>query len=130
MRKLSDYQGEEAIELLGEILEPTMLILADKEVSEGTGERTALKLATIILKKHPHEILEILARLDGEEPSTYKCNILTLPSKIIQILNDKDLMDFFASQTAEMLKSASGAVTANTEEEEKPEVSSDTGKQE
>ena len=130
MRKLSEYQGEEAIELLGDILEPTMLILADKEVSDGAGKVTVLKLASLILKKHPKEIIEILARLDGEEPSTYKVNVLTLPTKIIQILNDKDLMDFFASQTAEMLKSASGAVMANTEENEKSETSSDTGEHE
>lgn len=128
MRKLSDYQGEEAIVLLGEILEPTMVILADKDVSENKAP-TRLQLASIILKKHPKEILEILARLDGEEVKDYKCNILTLPTKVVEILNDKDLMDFFASQTAEMLKSASGAVTANTEEEEMSDTSLSTGKQ-
>lgn len=130
MRKLSDYQGEEAIELLGDILEPTTVILADEKVAEMYKKAPALSIASYILKNHSKEIKEILARLEGEEPETYKCNVFTLPAKVLQILNDEDLKSFFESQTAEMLKSASGAVTANTEEEEQSEVSYDTGKHE
>ena len=130
MRKLSDYQGEEAIELLGEILEPTSVVLSDPKVAEMYKNVSAIKLVSYILKNHPKEILEILARLEGEEAETYKCNVFSLPAKVLEILNDKDLTSFFASQTAEMLQSASGAVTANTEEEEKSEVSSDIGKHE
>lgn len=99
--KLSEYQNEEALDVLADIIEPTTEILADPEVKNLYKTAPKIKLVQHIVKNHKENILVILARLDNVPREEYKCNILTLPMKLIEILNDKDLVDFFSSQASQ-----------------------------
>lgn len=116
MKKLSEYKDEEALDLLADIIEPASVIFADKDVKAAFKGENKMKFAKVAIKKHKTEIIEILARLDGVEPSEYHCNIFTLPVTIIKILQDKELVDFFSSAVEAEDEIASIELTANTEE--------------
>ena len=122
--KITDFKNEEAIDLLADIIEPTALILGDPEtrrvfMAVKDGKTTKVKAISQVLKNHSSEIVEILARLEGKEPEEYTCNILALPQKILEILNDKDLADFFKSQVQMMESESSLPAMESIEEHEK-----------
>lgn len=118
--KLSEYKNEDALDLLADLLEPTAKIFSDKELAEVVRNKgnkiTACKVA---LKNNKKSILEILARLENVPVDKYECNIATVISKLLEIINDEVLADFFTSQSQQMVETSSGKATANTEEEKK-----------
>ena len=123
--KLSEYRGEDALEVLAELLEPAVEILADADIAAAwrdknpnkTRGQKQLKAVSIAIKKHKEAVIAILAALDHETPDEYreKINVVTLPKKLLEVLNDKDLRNFFTSQ--EQTKGEpSGSASASTEE--------------
>jgi hypothetical protein len=69
MKKLSDYKGEEAIDLWANLVEPISMIMSDKEVKDvfKDKEKTIAEKAKICLKSHKAEIKEILLSVDETE---------------------------------------------------------------
>ena len=67
----------------------------------------------LLIKDHKKSIIEILAMIDGVPVDEYQVNVFTLPMKLLELLNDKDLMSFFTSQglTEEAISSAAPAVS-------------------
>lgn len=118
--KLSDYKGEDALELLADILEPAAEIFGDKELGEMyKGGVTVIQLVAKAIKKHKGAVLAILAAAEGKSADEYDCNVLTLPAKIMELLNDKELKPFFTVLAGQNGGNASGSATENTEETEK-----------
>lgn len=114
--KLTDYQNEDALELLADIIEPASTIFADAEVSKiFNSGMPKIKLVTYILKNHKEEVLDIMASIDGVPRSEYKCNLLTLPKQLIEILNDEELMPFFTSSASQELTSSGNAMETTEE---------------
>lgn len=95
--KLSEIKNEEALDLLGDLLEPVAEILADPKVKEMFGGKP-IKLASYIIKTHKTEIIQILARMDGVPVEEYTCNVFTLPVKVLELLNDENLKELFTLQ--------------------------------
>lgn len=118
--KLSEIKNEQALDMLAELLVPVTEILADKEIKKKwkLGAKKN-EIASIAIKKHKTEVLNVLAILDGVPIDEYECNILTLPVKVLEILNDKDLTSFFASAVQMKDEGLSGDVTESTQEEDK-----------
>lgn len=123
--KLSEYRGDDALEVLAELIEPAVEILADADIAAAwrdknpnkTRGQKQLKAVSIAIKKHKEAVIAILAALDHETPDEYreKINVVTLPKKLLEVLNDKDLRNFFTSQ--EQTKGEpSGSASASTEE--------------
>ena len=96
--KLSEYKNEEALDVLAEIIEPSSKIMVDPKIKELTKKGDKMPIIREIIKNHKKEIIEILAIIDGVPVEEYECNVFTLPMKIIELLNDKDLISFFTSQ--------------------------------
>ena len=123
--KLSEYRGDDALEVLAELLEPAVEILADADIAAAwrdknpnkTRGQKQLKAVSIAIKKHKEEVIAILAALDHETPDEYreKINVVTLPKKLLEVLNDKDLRNFFTSQEQTKVE-PSGSASASTEE--------------
>ena len=120
MKKFSDYQGEEAIELWADLLEPIALILADKEIKNSyqSGEPKLL-IAKKIINLHKAEAVSILTRIDPTP-----INGLNLITRLLNILSEieetDELKDFFdTGEQAKTEKESSGSVTANTGAKEK-----------
>lgn len=114
--KLSEYKNEEALDILADILEPSIEIFTDKALIKLIQGKDKPKAISYAIKNHKKPILSILAILDGKKPEEYECNVFTLPAKILEILNDEELMSFFSSQLPTEGQIASGNVMENTEE--------------
>lgn len=96
MRKLSEIKGEEALDVLAEILVPIVDIWNDEDVKAGY-ETNVAKAVSVAIKKHKEEIINIFALLDGKtyEEELEEINILSLPADIIGILNESAIQDLF-----------------------------------
>lgn len=118
--KLSEIKGEQALDVLADIIDPVGRILADgsvyKLVQSG---KPKMFLVKHIIKTYKKEVIEIMARLDFKEPKEYEkeMNIVTLPIKLLELLNDEDLLQVFQSQGQNMAQTSSGSAMVNTEVE-------------
>ena len=115
MRKLSEYKDEEALDLLADILEPAIKIFADPDFARAMMADKRMTAIKVAVKSHKHEVMEILAAMDGVPVNEYHCNVLTLPMRLLDIMNDEGLKAVFTSQVQEKKEStSSGPVTENT----------------
>lgn len=95
MKKLSDYQGEEAIELWVDLLDNLSVILSDKEIAKivKSGD-TKINIAKKILKLHGKEAVEILERID-DTPVNGLNIVVRLVELITEIGQNEELQSFF-----------------------------------
>lgn len=131
--KLSEFRGEQALEVLANLIDPAVEILGDKEIADAYQDRTAgktrgqaqLKAVSLALKKHKPAVIEILAALECEDPNEYikKVNIVTLPKKLLEVLNDRDLKDLFMSQGQTEGGNSSGSASESTKGQKQQEHS-------
>lgn len=96
MRKLSEIKGEEALDVLAEILVPIVNIWGDEEVRKGY-ETNVAKAVSIAIKNHRNEIIGIFATIDGKtyEEELERINLVSLPADIITVLNEPAIQDLF-----------------------------------
>lgn len=119
MKRLSDYNGEEAIELWAELFDPMTTILTDDEITDSlkSGSTTPLMaIAGMTLKKYPKEVSRILSRIDDDEING--ANILT---KLIIFLTelmrgDKASAFFGSAEKGTQEDVSSGSATESTED--------------
>lgn len=100
--KISEIKGEQALEVLEQIIDPVTAILADDEVKQAS-QVNKMQAIRVALRKYKPEIIIILALLEGEDPKTYEPPLLSIPKKLIEITDDEDVQALFISavQTAE-----------------------------
>lgn len=119
--KLSEYKGEQALDMLADLIEPAAAIMADKEIANSVrANLPKIKIVKMAIKNHKSEVIEILAILDGEDPKEYaaKVTLFTLPAKLLEIFNDPKLMSLFTLQGQRTDETTSGSATESTEESE------------
>ncbi|MCQ2369206.1 MAG: hypothetical protein MJ007_01875 [Paludibacteraceae bacterium] len=105
--KISDYNNEDALDLLVDLIDPVSNLFTDSEFTNAVKTMTKIEAVKIAIKNHKKDIIEILARLDGTPVNKYKCNVITIARDLLEILNDEALLDFFTSQGLMEEKSAS-----------------------
>ena len=116
MRKLSEYQDGDALDLLADIMEPAVVIMGDDDVRAAFDEGSKIKGVSAAIKAHKAEVLQILARLEGVDVEEYHCNVFTLPGVILDVLNDRELLSFFTEQARmRTINASSGRATETTE---------------
>lgn len=91
MRKFSEIKGEEALDVLAEILVPIVVIASDEEVKAGI-ETNVAQCVAVALKKYKKEVMDILRAIDGKEPDV---DLLTLPTIMVEILNEPAVQSLF-----------------------------------
>lgn len=96
--KLSEIKGEEALDVLADIMEPAAIIMADERVQETVQSEPQIVAAAKILRWHKKEILTVLAYLNQEDPETFKPSLLALPRMVLELINDPEVKDLFRSQ--------------------------------
>jgi hypothetical protein len=110
--KLSEVKGEKALDMLADLIEPIMEIIEDKEVSKilksrynkDKADSTKIILGRAVsaaIKNHKKAVITILATLDDIPVDQYECNLLSLPKKMMDIINDPAIFDLFTSQSQE-----------------------------
>lgn len=117
--KLSEFKGDDALELLADIIDPTVEILSDTKISDlvkANGAKT--DIVKLILRNHKQSIKEILARMENVAVDDFEINVFTFPVKVLEIINDEDLMAFFTSQVQMTDNGAFGLAMENTTENE------------
>lgn len=137
--KLSDFKGEEALDVLADIIEPITYILADEEIQKMQAEENKKREEAIknkkpfhsaplicyvkpAIKNHKKEIIQILARLQDQTPEEYEAtlSLATLPVQVLEFINDPEIQKLFISQSQTLTEqsASSGSVTENTEAKE------------
>ena len=113
--KLSEFKDEAALDLIADIIEPATEILADPAIKEAFG-RSKMAAIKVAIKSHKNAIREIVARLDGKNPEEYHFTALSLPVKLLSLLNDPDLQQLFTSSGQTEDVTACSSASENTEE--------------
>ena len=110
--KLSEYQGEAALDILAELIEPAGEIMSDKHLGEAFKENR-FKAIGMAIKNHKKAVMQILATMDGVPVDEYKCNVFSLPVKILEILNDPEMIQLFQYQGQTGDANSSGSASEN-----------------
>ena len=113
--KLSEYQGEAALDILAELIEPAGEIMSDKHLGEAFKENR-FKAIGMAIKNHKKAMIQILATMDGVPVDEYKCNVFSLPVKILELLNDPEMIQLFQYQGQTGDAKSSGSASVNTED--------------
>ena len=114
--KLSDLKGEKALDALADLLEPVVELMTDNDIVRLFKSGQKIKAVARAIKEHKKAVITILAVTEGADPATYEPNVLSLPAKMLEILNDQELMSLFQSQ-GQKEKTSSGSAMVNTEAE-------------
>jgi transposase len=116
--KLSEFKGEKVFDVMGELIEPITLMLADKEISTTFKDKPKLALAQYIIKAHKAEAIRILAALSDKSVDEYLAdvNIISLVKDIVEMLNDEELISFFHAQEGSAAQNISTLPAGNTME--------------
>lgn len=121
--KLSDYKGEEALDVLADIIEPLANIIADAEIQELSKKPNTPIIAMVkpAIKNHKGDLITVLARLENVPVEQYRetMNLITLPKQVMELLNDPEVQNLFFSQGESQVTSlaSSSSATENTEAE-------------
>ena len=117
---ISDIKGEAALDAFADMIDPAMEIMTDPAISAAYKKpgTTRAQLVGMIVKSHKQSIIKIMAILDGEDPETYadKINILTVPAKLMEIINDPEMKSLFPLQARQKTSESFGPATVNTQE--------------
>lgn len=114
--QISEIKGEQAIDVLADIIDPVTTILSDEEVRSAYYGENRMQAIKVALKKYKKEVIYVLALLDGENPKTYQPTLLTLPKKLIEITDDPDMQLLFMSAGQNEEEDSSGSAMENTED--------------
>ena len=119
MKKLSDYKGDEAIELWVDLLEPLTRILGDKKVQTVIrSKKPKITIAKEILRSHKQDAINIMLRIDPE-PIDGLNLVLRLVGLITDIGQNEEIKSFFGyAEQAKTGKGSSGSVMENIEASE------------
>lgn len=100
--RLSDYKGEEALDVMADIIEPLANILADEEIQALSKQENTPVIAMVkpAIKNHKKDLIYILARLDNKSVDEYMktLNLLTLPKQVLDLVSDPEVQSLFQSQ--------------------------------
>lgn len=120
MKKLTDYKGDEAIELWADLLDPLSVILTDEAIRKVVQSgKSKLDIAKEVLKKHKKEATKILLRIDNT-PIDGLNIILRLVDLITDIGQNEQINGFFGyAEQDQKVKGSSGSPTENIKAQEK-----------
>lgn len=100
--KLSEIKGDRALDVVADLIEPLAKISEDTALRQllSSADVNKVKIVTSLIKNHKPEIIEILSIIEGEDVETFKdkMTLITLPKAILDIVNDKEVMNLFTSQ--------------------------------
>jgi hypothetical protein len=103
---LSEIKGDEAFDVLVDMIDPISEIIADEEIKKARTEGVSkLKLGRLLLKNHRGAVKTIIRAL-GDDPN--EVSVISLPINILKLLNDPEITRLFTSlQSSGDMKSSS-----------------------
>jgi hypothetical protein len=123
MKKLSEFKDDEAMDVLAEILEPAYNLIKDndfKVAMRGDKEKgilpNRLEAVKVAITKHRKDVVKMMAVLNETPVEKFHYTLLTLPTMMLEMLNDKELIHFFSYKSETDFEIPSGSAMENTEE--------------
>ena len=116
--KFSEIKNERAIEALADMFDPIVEIASDAEIVSAARKDDKVSTVKLMLKNHSRAIFELMAASEGKSPDEYECDILTLPMKLLELLNRPEFSFLFPSQ-GQKTEPSFGSATESTEDAEK-----------
>lgn len=101
-----DLKDEQLFNSLADAVEPIITIcesekiadiLKEKKDDNGISKVAKAKIAVVILRDFQPEAKQVLAAVNGVPVNEFECNFMTLSKGIMEILNNKEITDFFMS---------------------------------
>lgn len=94
LKRLSEFKGDEALDVLCEIIDPVDEIIGDEDIKKlFSGKASRLSLAKLILKKHREAAKDIICALGDFE----NISALSLPFELLKVINDPEIASLFTS---------------------------------
>ena len=119
MKKISDYKGEDALELWGDLLDPMITIMADPDIASTIrAGKAPLIIAKEVIRTHKKEALEIMRRIDPTpvDGINFATRIVDI---VMDFMRNDAIKDFFASAGQDAMENEfTGSATENTGAEE------------
>ena len=116
--RLFDATGNEAMELLADLMTPISELFTDKEVATLVRSGHRIEAIKLCMNKHPSTLFEIMAVCDTGEPvEEYKKHTTATDvfDVVLKITNDPKVLRLFTSQE-QTAASPSGPATVTTTE--------------
>lgn len=111
--KLSDYKNEDALDLLADLLDPVSELMADAELQKVAMQGDKMTIAKYVLKNKNALLITIFARMNGTPREEYSATITEMLAQLLDVLNDKTLVDFFALQAQKKTGASFGLAMEN-----------------
>lgn len=120
-----DLKDEQLFNSLADAVEPIITICESKKIADilkekkgdnGISKVAKAKIAVVILRDFQPEAKQVLAAVNGVPVDEFECNFTTVSKGIMEILNNKEITDFFMSLLKTM--KSIGDVMENTEVKE------------
>lgn len=109
--------NEEELDLFCDLIDPCSEILTDNavvnELRGGGNKMQAIKYA---IRNHKKAVIEILARIDGVPVEDYKVSAITIPVRLLSLLNKPEVQDLFSSADQMNAAAQSASATENTKD--------------
>lgn len=99
MKKLSEFKGEEATNLIGTVLRSICNILKNKENLNAYQENGVIDLIGAALCNTPKEIIKLLAMLNEKTVEEYEVNAAVLVRDAYAMFDDPELLQLFGMQS-------------------------------
>lgn len=115
-RRLEDFKGDEAWDVIIELVDPIAEIATDEDVKKAI--TTDLKSAAkAIVKNHKAAATTVLAVLSERDPEELRATInpIDIMAGVLSILQDANVINLFLSQGLKM-ETSSGSASVNTSE--------------
>ena len=113
MQRLSDFKNEEAVIVVGELLDPILAILQDVANASIELDGNYIKMFSQIFKNSPKQMLHIFAILSRQKPEEYTCTATEVMANIVTIATDAELIGLFTSQSRMGDARSSGNASVN-----------------
>lgn len=114
-----ELKDEQLFDCLADAVEPIITICECEKISKLIEENSKVakaKIAVVILRDFQPEAKQVLAAVNGVPTDKFECTFMTLSKGIMEILNNKEITDFFMSLLKTM--KSFGDVMENTEGKE------------
>ena len=108
--------NEEELDLFADLIEPASEILSDQAVITALQASKPLIAVKWAIKKHKMAVIEMLAKIDDVPVEEYRVTALSLPIKLLALLNEPEMQELFTVQGQKSRGVASGTATENTED--------------
>ena len=118
MRSLTEIKGDDALDLIADLLEPATEIMSDKKIKTAYYAKNKASAIKVAIKEHKQAVKLILAVLEEKDPKTYEPSVGDIMAGAVKIMGDTALQDLFTLPNQKSEEDTSGSVSESSEDGE------------